>query len=119
MGHDCIFCKIIKNEIPSERVYEDDFCICIRDLHPQAKVHLLVIPKVHVASLEEAFPAAGVGQEELLGKLMKAVTAIARKQALLPGGFRTVINTNHEGGQSVFHLHLHVLGGETLRGRFA
>ncbi|MGK5087403.1 histidine triad nucleotide-binding protein [Bdellovibrionota bacterium FG-2] len=119
MASDCIFCKIIGNEIPAERIYEDENCICIRDLHPQAKTHLLVIPKIHVASLEQAFPEEGGGRAELLGKLMKAVTTVARKQALLPGGFRTVINTNHDGGQSVYHLHLHVLGGEVLRGWFA
>lgn len=114
----CIFCKIIHGEIPSARVYEDEDLICIKDLHPQAKVHLLVIPKTHVASLEAAFPAAAAGAQELLGRMFAAATKIARDQQLLPGGFRSVINTGLQGGQSVFHLHLHILGGESLRGNF-
>lgn len=111
---DCLFCKIILGEIPSPRVYEDEKFICIRDIRPQAKVHLLVIPKAHIASLEEAFPEKGVHQSELVGELFAVGTQISRQQALLPGGFRAVINTGRNGGQTVFHLHLHLLGGEAL-----
>jgi histidine triad (HIT) family protein len=121
LGQDasCIFCKIVSGQIPSEKLYEDARVICIRDIHPQAKTHLLVIPKAHVASLAEAFPENGSGQEGLLGHAMAAVTRIARERGLLPGGFRTVINTGVEGGQTVFHLHIHILGGEPLRGMMA
>ncbi len=114
MASDCIFCRIIRGEIASERVHEDDFCICIRDIRPQAPVHLLVIPKEHVTSLETAVPGTGPDRSELLGKLLASTTQIARKRGLLPGGFRTVINTGVAGGQTVFHLHFHILGGEAL-----
>jgi histidine triad (HIT) family protein len=111
---DCIFCKMVRGEIPAERVHEDESVICIRDIRPQAPVHLLVIPKAHVVSLEAAVPAGGPAQSEMLGQLMVTVTQIARKRGLLPSGFRTVINTGAGGGQTVFHLHVHILGGETL-----
>jgi histidine triad (HIT) family protein len=111
---DCIFCKIIGGSIPSPRVYEDDQFICIRDIRPQAKVHLLVVPKEHIASLDAAFPAKGPKHGELVSQLFEVGVKIAREQKLLPSGFRSVINTNEGGGQTVFHLHLHLLGGETL-----
>jgi histidine triad (HIT) family protein len=115
---DCLFCKIVHGEIPSPRVYEDDDFVCIRDIRPQAKVHLLVLPKKHVASLDDAFPAQGAAQSQLVGDLFAAGTRIARQEGLLPGGFRAVINTGRDGGQTVFHLHLHVLGGASLRDHF-
>jgi histidine triad (HIT) family protein len=114
MSKDCIFCKIVGGEIPAPRVHEDSAFICIRDIRPQAKTHLLVLPKAHVASLADAFPESGEGQAGMVGKLFQVATAIARKQGLLPGGFRAVINTGEDGGQTVFHLHLHILGGEAL-----
>ena len=113
----CVFCKIIAGEIPSPRVYEDADFIAIRDIQPQARTHLLVLPKAHIASLDEAFPAGGAAPEPALAKLLEVATAIARAQGLLPGGFRSVINTGVEGGQTVFHLHLHLLAGE-LGGHF-
>ena len=116
---DCIFCKIIQGAIPAPKLYEDDGFICIRDIRPQAKTHLLVIPKRHVASLDTAFPEKGPAETALIGQLFEAGTRIARTQGLLPGGFRAVINTNQDGGQTVFHVHLHILGGESLRGEFA
>ncbi len=115
---DCIFCKVIDGVIPSTRIYEDEGFICIRDIHPQAKVHLLVIPKAPIASLEEVFPERGENKAALLGQLFDVAAKIARQQGLLPGGFRSVINTGSLGGQTVFHLHLHILGGEPLRGSF-
>jgi histidine triad (HIT) family protein len=117
-GVDCIFCKIIQGAISSPRVYEDDTFICIRDIRPQAKTHLLVIPKRHIASLDDAFPAQGKQESELMGKLLEAGTRIARQQGLLPGGFRSVINTLRDGGQTVFHIHLHILGGAVLQEGF-
>jgi histidine triad (HIT) family protein len=114
MNPNCIFCKIVRNEIPSPRVYEDSDFICIRDIRPQAPVHLLLIPKEHVASLDEAVPENGIAKSELLGDLLTVGTVVARKQGLLPQGFRSVINTGAAGGQTVFHIHLHLLGGEAL-----
>lgn len=116
--NDCIFCKIVDGTIPSPRVLEDDQFICIRDLHPQAATHLLVIPKEHVASLAAAFPAAGAQRPELVGSLFEFAARVARKNGLLPEGFRAVINTGARGGQSVFHLHAHLLGGDDLGNRF-
>ena len=110
----CIFCKIVEGAIPSPRVYEDDQFICIRDIHPQAKIHLLVLPKEHIASLETAYPATGAGKGEIVNRLFETAVKIAREQKLLPSGFRSVINTNEDGGQTVFHLHLHLLGGEIM-----
>ena len=110
----CVFCKVIEGGIPSERVYQDERFVCIRDLHPQAKVHLLVIPRTHVASLDEVFPEGKSGDPSLAGELLSIVTRIARQEGLLPGGFRTVINTGKNGGQSVSHLHIHVLGGRQM-----
>ena len=116
---DCIFCKIVAGAIPAERILETDRFICIRDLHPQAPVHLLIIPKEHIVSLETAFPEGEAGKTQLAGEGLEVATQAARKLGLLPFGFRTVINTNAGGGQSVFHFHIHVLGGGPLRGSFA
>jgi histidine triad (HIT) family protein len=118
MAPDCIFCKINGGQIPSPRVYEDDRFFAIRDIRPQAKVHLLVIPKEHVASLEAAFPQSGAGRTQLMGELLEAATRVARDAGLLPNGFRLVLNTNAHGGQTVHHIHAHVLGGEPLSGGF-
>lgn len=115
---DCIFCKIIQGDIPAAKVYEDEDTICIRDIRPQAQVHLLVIPKDHVPSLVEAFPENGPAQEAMVGRLFSTATLIARQQGLLPGGFRSVINTGKHSGQTVFHIHLHLMGGDTLRDFF-
>jgi histidine triad (HIT) family protein len=108
----CIFCKIVAGTISSPRVYEDSQFICIRDIQPQAKTHLLLIPKVHLPSLVEA-------NANLMGPMMELAVKIAHEQGLLPQGFRTVINTGEGGGQTVFHLHVHLLGGGNLRGEFA
>lgn len=115
---DCIFCKIVSGQIPSPRVYEDDSVIAIRDLHPQAKQHFLVIPKGHVVSLVDLFKDDGKGRSTV-GDLFSAAIRLSEKEGLTKAGFRSVINTGVDGGQSVFHLHLHVLGGEKLKGTFA
>jgi histidine triad (HIT) family protein len=118
MGNDrdCVFCKIISGEIPSPRSYEDENTIGIPDLHPQAKRHFLLIPKKHVVSLAELFADEPEGQRTV-GRLFSAANALAKREGLLPGGYRSVINTGIDGGQSVFHLHLHLLGGEKLKER--
>lgn len=101
---DCIFCKIINKEIPSNFVYEDDAVIAINDLNPQADTHVLVIPKTHVASLAE------LEDEELMVKLLKGVKATAKVLGLTD--YRTIMNTGAGAGQTVFHLHVHILSGK-------
>lgn len=115
----CIFCKIIAGTIPSPRVFEDENLIAIRDIQPHAKAHFLIIPKNHIVSLDEAFPVSGPTHSELLGSMFRAGTQVAREQGLLPQGFRATINTGEHGGQTVFHLHLHILGGAPLSGNLA
>jgi histidine triad (HIT) family protein len=106
---DCIFCKIVAGTIPAKRVYEDDRIIAFPDLNPQAPTHLLVIPREHLTSLA----SAAAEHTELLGQLLAAATEIARQQGL-GNGYRIVINTGPDGGQTVGHLHLHLLGGRAM-----
>ena len=113
MANDCIFCKIISGSIPAPRVYEDTDFVCIKAIQPQSKTHLLVMPRKHVAHLDAAYAETG-GGAALIGKLFEAAAKIAREQGLMPGGYRAVLNTNAHGGQTVFHLHLHVLGGRPM-----
>lgn len=115
----CIFCKIARNEMPAKKIYEDERFVCVQDIHPQARVHLLVIPREHVATLDAAFPEQGDSKTQLMGEMLGVAVKLARQQGLLPKGFRTVVNTGEDGGQTVFHLHLHVLGGEHLKASFA
>jgi histidine triad (HIT) family protein len=105
----CLFCKIVNGEIPAQKVYEDECCIAFSDIHPQAPVHLLVIPRQHITSLADA----KAEDKGLLGHLLSSATDLAAKQNLAKG-FRIVINTGDEGGQTVDHLHLHVLGGRPM-----
>lgn len=116
MVDSCIFCKIIDGRIPSGRIHEDDELIIIKDINPQAKVHWLVIPKVHVAHLDEL--SLRPEGSAMLGRLLERAAYLARVQGLMPAGYRVVINTNPAGGQTVYHLHAHVLGGESLAGSF-
>lgn len=108
---DCIFCKIVAGEIPSTKVYEDDDFLCFRDLEPQAPTHVLVIPKTHIASLDElrAHPEYG----ELIGRLMVKVSEIAELLGLA-NGYRLVCNCGHDGMQTVGHLHFHLLGERVM-----
>lgn len=107
---DTIFGKIIRREIPADIVYEDDDVLAFRDLNPQAPVHVLFIPKRAIATLDQATAA----DAELLGKLLLAVAAYARGENLAEQGYRTVINCNEHGGQTVFHLHAHLLAGRQM-----
>ncbi len=109
-AHDCLFCRIIAGEIPADIIYEDDACLAFRDLNPQAPVHVLIIPRQHIASLSEAKQT----NEIALGGLLLAAARVAKSEKLSEAGYRTVINTGAGAGQSVFHLHLHVIGGRTL-----
>lgn len=106
----CLFCKMIRREIPTDFVYEDNRAIVIRDINPQAPIHLLVIPVEHLESLDEASKS----QEPVLGYLLRAGARVANDEGLSESGYRTVINTGAGVGQSVFHLHVHVLGGRAM-----
>lgn len=109
MSDDCLFCKIARGEIPSRKVYEDDEVLAFHDIHPVAPVHFMLIPKRHIVSLLEAEAT----QQELLGKMLLLAPQLAREQGL-DNGFRTVINSGKGGGQEVFHLHIHVIGGGNI-----
>ena len=109
---DCVFCKIIKGEIPAKVVYEDDKIFSFHDISPQAPVHVLVIPKTHMANLNEV----DEGNIEFASHLMKKIPEIA-KQLGLNNGYRVVFNTEKHACQTVFHLHAHILGGRQLSGR--
>ena len=106
---DCLFCKIEQGDIPADIVYEDEHCLAFRDIHPKAPVHLLVIPRRHVANLDDL----GEADRELVSHIMLTISRIARQQGLSEG-YRTVANTGAGGGQEVFHLHFHILGGGEL-----
>lgn len=105
---DCLFCKIIEGSIPSDKVYEDDDVFAFKDIHPKAPIHVLVVPKQHVATLSDAQDPV------LLGTLMSRVRKIADEVLSLATGYRVVINVREGGGQEIFHLHVHILGGKKL-----
>ncbi|MCC5863123.1 MAG: histidine triad nucleotide-binding protein [Gammaproteobacteria bacterium] len=107
---ECLFCRIVAGEIPADRLYEDDEILAFRDVNPQAPFHALIIPKTHIATLNDATPA----QATLLGRLMAVATGIAVEQGFAEAGYRTVMNCNSDGGQSVYHIHLHLLAGRRL-----
>jgi histidine triad (HIT) family protein len=103
----CLFCRIVAGEIPSDTVYSDERCIAFRDTNPQAPVHVLVVPRDHIESLDDASQK----DEAALGHLLRVAARVANEQGLSESGYRTVINTGAGAGQSVFHLHVHLLGG--------
>jgi histidine triad (HIT) family protein len=107
MSENCLFCKIIAGDIPSAKVFEDDVCVAFNDISPQAPTHILIIPRKHLDSLDKAETI----DTETLGHLLFTAAQIARKKGFAADGYRTVINTNSDGGQTVFHLHVHLLGG--------
>jgi len=107
---DCLFCKIANRDIPASIVYEDQRVLAFNDIDPQAPTHVLVIPKRHIASLNEM----SVEDDQLVGELVRRAAAIANERGLSAGGFRTVFNTNRDAGQTVFHIHLHLLGGRGM-----
>ena len=107
----CIFCRIARGEIPSQKVYEDDEVLAFKDVRPAAPVHVLLVPKLHIASLYEA----GQDHAPLLGRLLGLTGRIAREQGATDG-FRTIVNTGRVGGQEVYHLHIHVIGGPKALG---
>ena len=103
---DCIFCKIVAAQLPCNKVYEDEEVLAFHDIYPFARVHFLIIPKMHIATLADATPE----QERLLGTMLLLAPKLAKAQGL-DAGFKTLINTGRGGGQEVFHLHIHVFGG--------
>jgi histidine triad (HIT) family protein len=109
--NDCLFCRIIKREIPASIVYEDDLLLAFNDIHPQAPTHVLLVPKRHIPSLNEM----GAGDNQIVGELHRRAAALARDRGIAESGFRTVFNTNRDAGQTVFHIHLHLLGGRPLQ----
>lgn len=106
----CLFCKIVNREIPASIVYEDDRVLAFNDINPQAPVHVLVIPKRHISTLADLRPE----DDNIVGEIVRRASAIADEQGLTARGFRTVFNTNKDAGQTVFHIHLHLLGGRSL-----
>jgi len=107
---DCIFCKIAAGEIPADKIYEDDTVVAFRDLSPQAPTHVLVIPRKHIATLNDLQPE----DEAILGRMYGAAREIAVREGVAEPGYRTVVNCNEAGGQAVFHIHLHLLGGRMM-----
>ena len=108
MTSDCLFCRIVAGEIPAKIVDETPGCIAFRDINPEAPVHILVVPRKHVRSLSES------NDPQLLGEMLDFVRRLADREGIASSGYRVVLNTNENGGQSVFHLHAHLLGGRKL-----
>jgi histidine triad (HIT) family protein len=107
----CIFCKVANHEVPAQLILDEDEVLAFHDISPQAPTHILVIPRKHITSLAHAGPEDAA----LLGKLMLAVRQVAKDAGLVDGGYRAVLNTGAGAGQSVFHLHIHVLGGRRMK----
>lgn len=108
MSESCLFCRIVRREIPAAIVLETEHCVAFRDVNPQAPVHVLVVPRAHVDTLDAADNAT------LLGEVLLAAAQVARQEGIATTGYRTVVNTNAGAGQTVFHVHAHVLGGRHL-----
>jgi histidine triad (HIT) family protein len=106
----CLFCKIIAGEIPSKKIYEDDQLIAFEDINQQAPLHALIVPRQHIATLNDLSGK----DDELVGVMVRRAAAIARERGFDGSGYRTVFNCNSQAGQSVFHIHLHVLGGRAM-----
>jgi|SRR6266542_1632714 len=109
MADECIFCGIVRGEIPAQMVANTADYLAFRDIAPQAPVHIVIVPRKHIGSLDD------VTDSELLGRMTMLATALARQEGIAASGYRTVINTGKDGGQTVFHLHLHLLGGRHLK----
>ena len=107
---DCLFCKIVRHEIPAKILYEDDRLLAFEDINPQAPLHALIIPKIHVATLNDLTAE----HDPLVGEMARHAASIARERGYADRGFRTVFNTNREAGQTVFHIHLHLLAGRAF-----
>jgi histidine triad (HIT) family protein len=106
----CLFCKIIAGEIPASKVYEDDQMVAFNDINPQAPMHVLVVPREHIATVNDL----DAGHDALVGAMVRRAAAIAASRGFASGGYRTVFNCNPDAGQTVFHVHLHVIGGRRM-----
>lgn len=106
----CLFCRILAGEVPAKRVYEDEHILAFEDINPQAPLHALVIPKTHISTLNDL----SAEHDALVGSLVRVAAGIAKERGVDRSGFRTVLNCNGQAGQTVFHVHLHVLGGRTM-----
>ena len=107
---DCLFCRIINRELHATIVYEDEHIVAFNDINPQAPTHVLVLPRRHIASLNELTP----DDDQLVGEMIRRAAAIAKQRGISTGGYRAVFNTNADAGQTVFHIHLHLLGGRQM-----
>jgi histidine triad (HIT) family protein len=112
MNQDCLFCKIANKDIPGDIVFEDDELFAFNDISPQAPTHILIIPKFHVATVNDLTEA----QSGIIGKMILCAKTLADEKGIAESGYRLVMNCNAEGGQTVFHIHLHLMGGRQLRG---
>ena len=108
---DCLFCKIINREIPGSIVFEDERLVAFNDINPQAPTHILIVPKRHIASLNDLTAK----DDHVIGELVRRAAVLAKERGISAGGFRTVFNTNRDAGQTVFHIHLHLLGGRSMQ----
>ena len=107
---DCLFCKIVRGDIPTDFIYEDEKLIAFRDINPQAPTHILIVPKEHIATLNDVEQNHG----ELLGAMQIAASQLAEKEGISDSGYRTIFNCNRDAGQTVFHIHLHLMGGRRM-----
>jgi histidine triad (HIT) family protein len=106
----CLFCQIVNRDLPASIVYEDEHVLAFNDINPQAATHVLLVPKRHIPTLNDLQP----GDDAIVGELVRRAAAIARERGIEAGGYRTVFNTNRDAGQTVFHIHLHLIGGRAL-----
>ena len=107
---DCLFCKIINGDIPADKVFENERLLAFRDINPAAPTHILIIPKIHISTLNDLQPE----HNALMGELVRTASEIAKQEGIAEAGYRTGFNCNEAGGQTVFHIHLHLLGGRTF-----
>ena len=108
---DCLFCKILAGEVPSDKVYEDEHLLAFKDIYPKAPYHVLIIPKKHIATLNDLDDE----DTELVGRMMQAAKHLAKKEGFADDGYRVMMNCDEGGGQIIFHMHLHLMGGRTLK----
>lgn len=111
MSADCIFCKIVAGELPSNQVYQDEWVTAFRDIHPLAPVHILIVPNKHLASTNDLTPEDAT----LAGRMLTLAPELARQEGIEEGGYRLIVNTGADGRQEVYHLHMHLLGGQRMK----
>jgi histidine triad (HIT) family protein len=110
MMNKCLFCKIVKGDIPADKVFENESILAFRDINPAAPTHILIIPKIHIPTLNDLKPE----HSNLVGEMIQLSSVLAKKEGIAEAGYRTGFNCNEAGGQTVYHLHLHLMGGRTF-----